>query len=152
MTLTALAQAIGKGLIAGFIGAAGMTVSSTIEMKIRGRAPSSTPARAAEKVLGIEKFQDKAAERRFGTLIHWAYGTGWGIVHGLLRTSGMPAPAATVAHLAYVWGSEQVMLPALDLAPPFTRWGSKEVAIDAWHHLVYAVTTGVAYEALNRRG
>jgi hypothetical protein len=28
------------------------------------------------------------------------------------------------------------MLPALDVAPPITQWGSEEIAIDAWHHLV----------------
>ena len=42
------------------------------------------------------------------------------------------------------------MLPALAVAPPFWRWGAKEVAIDAFHHLVYAGTTGVAYAALDR--
>jgi hypothetical protein len=26
-----------------------------------------------------------------------------------------------------------------------------EIAIDAWHHLVYMVTTGIAYELLDRR-
>ena len=42
------------------------------------------------------------------------------------------------------------MLPALDVAPPFWRWDAKEVAIDVFHHLVYASTTGVAYAALDR--
>jgi hypothetical protein len=31
-----------------------MTVSSTVEMKLRGRKPSDAPARAAAKVLGVE--------------------------------------------------------------------------------------------------
>ena len=43
-----------------------------------------------------------------------------------------------------------VMLPALDVAPPVTMWGGREVAIHAWHHLVYVVATGVAYEMLER--
>jgi hypothetical protein len=50
-----------------------------------------------------------------------------------------------------LWVSEQVMLPALEVAPPVTMWGGKEVAIDAWHHLVYATATSATYEALDRR-
>jgi hypothetical protein len=41
------------------------------------------------------------------------------------------------------------MLPVLDVAPPLTEWGAQEVAIDAFHHLVYAATS-VAYSLLDR--
>jgi hypothetical protein len=78
------AGAVGKGLVAGAIGTAAMTVSSTVEMKRRGRKPSDVPARAAGKVLGVE-------------------------------------PVG-------------------------------EVAIDAWHHLVYAVATRLVYAVLDRAG
>jgi hypothetical protein len=40
------------------------------------------------------------------------------------------------------------MLPALRVAPPVPEWGRKEIAIDGFNHLVYAVATNVAYEAL----
>ena len=146
-----LASAIGRGLVAGLAGTAAMTVSSTIEQKVRRRPPSSAPARAAERVLGIEKFTDDAHEQRFSTLVHWGYGTGWGVVRSLPGGLGLPAAAATGMHLAALWGSEQVMLPTLDVAPPITLWGGQEIAIDAWHHLVYAVATGVAYELLDRQ-
>jgi hypothetical protein len=43
---------------------------------------------------------------------------------------------ASIGYFALIYGSEQVMLPALDVAPPATEWGAKEVGIDAWHHLV----------------
>jgi hypothetical protein len=35
------------------------------------------------------------------------------------------------------------------VAPPATRWGAKELGIDAWHHLVYAGVTGAACELLD---
>ena len=82
--------------------------------------------------------------------MHWGYGTGWGAVRGLLGATGMPAPAATVAHLAALWGTEMVMLPALDVAPPLPEWGAKEIAVDVIHHAVYAVATGLAYAYLDR--
>ena len=53
--------------------------------------------------------------------MHWTYGTGWGAARGILAALGLPAPAATAAHLALVWGSELVMLSALEMAPPATR-------------------------------
>ena len=150
-TAEKVASSIGKGLVAGVAGTAAMTVSSTLEAKLRGRAPSTAPARATAKALGIASFDDAIAQARFNDLSHWGYGTGWGIVRGLLDAAGLPPRQATVAHGAAVWGSEQVTLPALDVAPPSIFWGKGEVAIDAFHHTVYAIATGVAYELLSSR-
>jgi hypothetical protein len=144
--LTKAASAIGDGLVAGFLGTAAMTVSSTIEARLRRRAASTAPARATAKALGIEAFASDRAQARFNDLSHWGYGTGWGVVRGLLGTTGMPAAKATAAHGAAVWGSAAVTLPALEVAPPFVFWGRAEVAIDLFHHAVYAIATGAAYE------
>jgi hypothetical protein len=144
-----IASNIGKGLLAGFAGTAAMTVSSTLEARLRGRAASSAPARATAKVLGIKEFEDDVAKARFNDLSHWGYGTGWGIVRGLLAAMRLRPKAATAAHGAAIWGSAQVMLPALEIAPPAVFWPKEEIAIDAWHHAVYAVATGVAYELLD---
>jgi hypothetical protein len=72
-------------------------------------------------------------------------------VRGLLDAIGLPPRAATTAHAAAVWGSAQVALPALDIAPPAIFWAPREIAIDAFHHTVYAITTGIAYELLSGR-
>ena len=40
------------------------------------------------------------------------------VVRGLLDALGLPPRAATAAHGAAIWGSAQVTLPALDIAPP----------------------------------
>jgi hypothetical protein len=146
--LSKLSSAIGDGLVAGFVGTAAMTVSSTFEARLRGRTPSTAPARATAKALGIADFEDDIASARFNDLSHWGYGTGWGVVRGLLGATGMPARKATAAHGAAIWGSAAVTLPALEIAPPFVFWGKEEVAIDLFHHTVYAVATGLAYEAI----
>jgi len=124
-----------------------MTASSTIEMKARGREASSAPADAAGKVLGIQP-RDPAGAARFGNAVHWGYGTGWGAARGALGAFGLSGPKATGIHFLMVWGSEQVMLPALGVAPPLWEWGVKEVAIDAFHHAVYAGATSAAYSHL----
>lgn len=149
MKLGDVAADVGKGLFAGVAGTAAMTVSSTLEMKVRGRPASNAPADAAGKVLGVEP-KDERGEARFATLVHWGYGTGWGAVRGLVGAAGLKGPAAAAAHFGAVWGSEQVMLPTLGVAPPFWTWGAKEVGIDAFHHLVYAAATSAAYAALDR--
>ncbi len=149
MSFSRLATALVRGLVAGLVGTAAMTVSSTLEMKLRDRGASSAPAQAAAKVLGVQPV-DEDSEARFSNLVHWGYGTAWGGARGLLTAAGLSGPAATAAHLGAVWGSEQVMLPTLGVTPPLTEWGAKEVAIDALHHLVYAGATGVAYSLLDR--
>jgi hypothetical protein len=151
-TAEKFASNVGKGLVAGFAGTAAMTISSTVEARLRKRKPSTAPARATAKALGIASFEDAIAQARFNDISHWGYGTGWGIVHGLLDTLGVSPRAATAAHGAAVWGSAQITLPALDIAPPAIFWGAEEVAIDAFHHTVYAVATGIAYELLSSNG
>ena len=149
MKLGEIAASVGKGLFAGVAGTAAMTVSSTLEMKIRDRQASNAPAEAAGKVLGIEP-TGESEQARFSNLVHWGYGTSWGAVRGLIDAAGLVGKEAAAAHFLALRGSEQVMLPALGVAPPFWQWGAKEVAIDAFHHLVYAGATGVAYVALDR--
>jgi len=149
MGLGDTAAAVGKGLFAGAAGTAAMTVSSSLEAKLRERGASSAPADAAGKVLGIQP-RDEAGEQRFSNVVHWSYGTSWGAVRGLLHAAGLDGAMAVVAHFAAIWGSAQVMLPALGVAPPAWQSEPKELAIDAFHHAVYAATTGVAFAALER--
>ena len=149
-TANTLAVAIGRGLLAGFAGTAAMTVSSTLEARLRGRAASSAPARATAKVLGIRSFDSDLAKARFNDLSHWGYGTGWGVLRGLLGVTGLSPRRATLAHGAAIYGAAQVTLPALDIAPPAIFWGAEEVAIDLFHHAVYAMATGLAYAAITR--
>jgi hypothetical protein len=129
-----------------------MTVSSTLEARLRHRAASSAPARATAKVLGIKEFESDLAQSRFNDLSHWGYGTSWGVLRGLLAATGMKPKAATALHGAAIYGAAQVTLPALEIAPPAIFWPKQEIAIDAWHHAVYAAATGLAYELINGNG
>lgn len=144
-----LTQAIGNGLVAGVVGTAAMTLSSTIEMKVRGREPSTVPARAAAKVLGVEPVGEPERQR-FATIVHWAYGTGWGAVRGVIGALGIRGPAAAALFLAIVWTTELATLPALDIGvPPVSRWSVEEIAIDGLHHVVYATTTSAVCDLLD---
>ena len=146
-----LAADVGIGLAAGLAGTAMMTISSTVEARLRGRPFSTAPARATAKALGIAEFETERDRARWNDLSHWGYGTGWGIVRGLLAATGLSPRAATAAHGAAIYGAAQVTLPALDIAPPAVFWPKEEIAIDALHHTVYAAATGLAYGLLERR-
>jgi hypothetical protein len=63
----------------------------------------------------------------------------------------VPPRAATAAHGAAIYGAAQVTLPALEIAPPVVFWAKEEIAIDVFHHAVYAAGTGIAYELLDGR-
>ena len=148
--LARIAEGIGKGVLAGFAGTAAMTVSSTVEAKLRGRPFSTAPAKAATRALGIEMFDDGEAYARFSNLVHWGYGTGWGVARGVLRAFGLGPRLSTGAHFAALWGSALYSLPKYDVAPPVIEWAPEDVAIDVFHHLVYVIAAAAAYEVLDR--
>lgn len=148
--LSRLAADACKGLVAGAAGTAAMTLSSTLEAKLRNRGGSATPATAASRLLGVKPVNEEA-ETRFANLVHWGYGTGMGAVRGVLSTFGLGPVPATLAHLGLVLGSEQVALPATGAAPPATDWAPKQVATDLVHHSVYVVVASVAFWLVDRQ-
>ena len=142
-----IAAAVGRGLFAGAVGTAAMTVSSTLEAKLRGREPSAAPAVAAGKVLGVQP-RNPAGRARFASVVHWTYGTAWGAMRGVLDAAGLGARTAPLAHFVAVWGTEQVLLPALAVAPPVRETPARETAFDVLHHGVYVIATSLAYAAM----
>lgn len=149
MRLGSIAASVGKGLAAGVVGTLVMTVSSTLEARLRGRGDSPTPGRALERVLRVVP-ESAEAEQRLSQIGHYGYGTAWGAARGLIGAVGVPRSVAPLLHFAAVWGSEQVMMPKLGLSPPTWELGAKEAAVDGLHHAVYVVATDLAYAALDR--
>lgn len=143
------AGALGRGMVAGAIGTAAITLSTMLEARLRRRPPSTAPAEVAEKVLDIEPRTDRA-EARLANLVHWDYGTTWGAARGLLDAFGVRGVAGTIAHFGAVWGAALVALPKLGVATPVFRWKPGEIAIDAAHHAVYAAVTGAVFDAFVR--
>jgi hypothetical protein len=122
-----------------------MTISSAIEMKVRGRSASQTPARAICEALGLET-KSEQAQARLTNLVHWAYGTAWGVGRGVIAATGIEGTPANLVHLGLLWSVEQITLPKLGVAPPLTEQKPAEIMIDGWHHFVYAQVTGLTYD------
>lgn len=142
------ASSLGRGLVAGLVGTAVMTVSSTLEARIRGRGDSDAPAQALATLLAVREYDDGGA--RATRAAHWGYGTALGAARGLLGATGLSTNAADVAFHATVLAAEQTMLPVLGIAPPATRWPGREIASDLAHHTAYSLATNGAYRLLSR--
>ncbi|WP_183560355.1 hypothetical protein [Mucilaginibacter sp. SP1R1] len=146
-----LGGAIGKGLLAGLAATAAITLSQIIEMKITKRKPSEATLKVAEETTGI-KPASRSEKQKVSQEIHWSYGTVWGISRGLISLTGLKGLPATLLHFGAIWGTSMIMLPEFNAAPPIYKEDAKTIAIDGFHHAVYAVTAGIVYDALDAGG
>ena len=82
--------------------------------------------------------------------MHWAYGTLWGALYGILVGSlpkqrvgyGLPFGAS-------VWAADYVILPAAKLYKPIWKYDAKTLAEDLSGHLVYGLATATAMRLLS---
>jgi hypothetical protein len=143
-----IAALIGKGLLAGLVGTAAISLSQLIEMRISKRPPSTAPADAAGKILRVQP-RDPEGKMRFANVVHWAYGTSWGLIRAALGGSRGDRAWAPLTHLALVQSAAMLMLPGLQVAPPVKQWGASKIATEILHHTVYAAAADVTYRALS---
>lgn len=146
---TRVAGAIGKGIVAGLIGTAAMTIAQMIEMQVTGRSSSDTPYKAAKKLFGV-KAEDDDSKETISNLMHVVYGSTWGIPRALMAEFGFGGMAGTLTHFGAVWGTEITLMPSLDVMEPVTEWKPKAISEDIMFHSIYAAATGLAADALVR--
>ena len=103
--------------------------------------------RCSKKTLHI--IPEPGHKKTFSNEVHYVYGTSWGVVRGLLSLVGLTGFAATSVHLAAIWGTAITIEPKLDIAPPVTQWKSKDIAVDIFHHAVYAIVAGIVFDAID---
>lgn len=147
MNANRIAAAIGKGIIAGIAGTAAITLSQMIEMKITGRKPSDGPAKIGGKVLGVRP-KDQQTKRRFNNLMHWGYGSSWGVFLAACEIAGVNPTLSSFAHFTALWGTALTMLPMNNLSEPITEWEPKDIAVDMMHHAVYTIAAGLVFHQL----
>ena len=143
--------ALRRGLLAGAAGTAAMTAAQTAYYRARGEEPSSTPAEVGKRIIrGVfHRSVDEDKTGLLNNLMHWSYGSGWGIGYGLAQGTvrGRAVPSGLMFGAA-VWGASLIHLPVMKLAPPVWNYPPAQLASDAGFHLVYGATVGVAYAAL----
>lgn len=140
---------IRRGMTAGAVGGALMSISTNSEMRIRGREPSRVPAKALQRLLPIKL--SRRAEERFVTVGHVVSSAGLGAARGALALAPVSAVSADAGFTLLAFAPDFVLIPALGSAPPPWRWKATELGTSALHHGVYAATTSWAFRWLTRR-
>src|SRR3954451_6451120 len=91
-------RAVGLGVLAGLGGTAVMTLAQLVEQRLRGAGdqgpPRSwdeapAPAQVGERIAGgvFDQHVPLQQAPALNNAVHWLYGTGWGVVYGVLRGS-----------------------------------------------------------------
>lgn len=128
-----------------------MTAAQTAFYKIRGEEPSTTPAEVGKRIIRgvLHRTVDDSRTDLLNNVMHWSYGSGWGIAFGLVQGTihRRPVPAG-LGFGGAVWAASLVQLPAMRLAPPVWEYPPSLLASDIGFHLVYGATVGVPYAAL----
>ena len=91
--------------------------------------------------------------RTTNNLTHWGFGKLWGGGYGLAAGSTtMPPVLSGLALGTVVWGQGYVVLPLAKLYRPIWEYDAKTLVKDYSAHLVYGVTTALAFRALSACG
>jgi hypothetical protein len=124
-------------LAAGVGGTLAITASSTLEMKLRGRPPSTAPVETVERLLG--RRLPEPVRGPAGTAAHALSGFALAVPRVVLARLGVREPLATAIFLPIACLPDFVLVPALGVTEPPWDWGAEEIAISGVHHLAYAV-------------
>lgn len=142
---------MGKGVIAGGLGTAAMTLYQTAVAKARESEPSTVPADMAKRVVRgvLEREVSDEHTEALNNVMHWSYGTSWGVPLAIVQASARKRPVpAGLAFGALLWAVSLVELPLMKLAPPPWESPPQELALDASYHLVYGCAAAAALVAL----
>lgn len=159
MSLTRIAAAAGRGLLAGLAGTAVMTAYQLAVAKLRGEplmtrvprtwADAPAPAQVAKRVLG--RRVTKQHVPLLTNTLHWVYGSAWGIPYGVAQlavdAAALPAGAALGVG---AWAASYAQLVPLGIYEPPWRYPPPVLARDLSYHLVYGIGVAGAYAALDR--
>jgi hypothetical protein len=141
-------RAAARGIIAGAVGAAAMTLTQRLEMAVSGRAPSTVPGQVGAHLLPGADPRPVGDVARLNGLVHWGHGMTLGALRAALDGMGLRGPVASAAHFALLWSGDAALYRALGIADVPWRWSADELATDVLHKGVYAAVTGAVYDAL----
>ena len=136
-----------RGLVAGALGVAAMTVAEKIEQRLTRRPNSYVPGKTLAALTG-RKPGSYDHNRRWNWTMHWGQGILLGSVRGLLAARGIRGPIGSFLFLNLRLLNDQSLENATGVgAPPWT-WPVDEQVIDLVHKAVYAFGTGLVADRL----
>ena len=163
--------AIARGMGAGVIGTGAMTVAQGLAAKLQSsgegeqqgeeqKSPqdpweeASMPAQVGRRISeGV--FHQEVSPDRIPLLtngMHWAYGTGWGAIYGLIEgTFGGRSLRQGALFGAGVWAMSYVQLVPMGLYQLPWKYPPKSIAMELGYHLVYGVGVAGGHRLIDRR-
>ena len=151
------------GTLAGAAGTVALNITTYLDMALRGRPASETPAKVAEKIAagaGVDLSAQPAqagdrqqvAQQRasgLGALMGYATGLGVGTAYGVVRLAvrEAPVPLAGVLLGAVAMASSDLPSVKLRVTDP-AEWGTSGWLADIVPHLAYGLVTAAVYESL----
>ncbi len=141
-------------VVAGAAGTGVLTLAYIVEHRIRQTSQpadyddSDVPGQIVARFLHISRPSEEE-ETELGYALRATYGSGFGLVHGLLRRR-LSEPAATVAFGGALITITLTMFPLLGHTPPPWRWPRGYLATCIATHAAYAVTVAVVDARLRR--
>lgn len=162
-----------RGLGAGLLGTATMTATQKIAMRLAGADSDSSeqqpsdgardpwedapaPAQAARQISQAVFTRDVSPGHipLLTSVLHWSYGTGWGLVYGVVAERAPRSRALRLGALfgAAVWAMSYVQLVPMGIYEPPWQYPAKELTLDLSYHLSYGVGTGLGFALLSRLG
>lgn len=136
-----------RGLVAGLVGVAAMTVAEKLEQRLTHRPSSFVPGHTLERLLRLPSKPD--AERLWmNWTMHWGQGMLLGAVRGLMAERGLRGPVGSFLFMNLRLLNDQTLENTTGVgAPPWT-WPRDEQVIDLLHKAIYAFVTGVVADRL----
>ena len=146
---TRIMTGAGKGLVAGAVGVAVMTLGEKVEQAFTHRPNSFVPAHTLERLLGLP-FKSDEKRRGFNLAMHWGQGIALGALRGVMAEGGLRGPWASAMFTVVRLTADQTQENITGVgAPPWT-WPRSELLIDLLHKSLYGFVTGAVADRLAR--
>jgi len=133
-----------KGLAAGVVSTAAMTLSEKLEQAKTGRQDSMVTTEVGA-ILTKPRLKTGAQAAKLGQVVHWAHGITWGAIRGLLGLTPLNAFAASAIHYVSLWTSDALLYRTLKIEPLPNKWGKKALLTDLFHKLVLSGVTSAVF-------
>ena len=162
--------AIARGMAAGVVGTGAMTLAQVLPAKLQSSGDggeqkeeespqdpweeASMPAKVGRRIIeGV--FHREVPPERIPLLtngMHWAYGTGWGAIYGLIEgTFGGRSLRQGALFGAGVWAMSYVQLVPMGIYQVPWKYPPKSIAMELGYHLVYGIGVAGGHRLLDRR-
>jgi len=153
VSISKLVSWAAKGVAAGAVGTAAMSVAYSTEHTLRPNVhgqldydDSLVPGQIVADVLHLGPVTEfEKAELK--TLLLWGYGSAFGMAHRLLRTR-MSEPYASLVFGGMLMSATFSLFPLLGHTPPPWRWPKDVLATSIGTHVAYVLGAAITDDAL----